>query len=134
MVIECFLGGEGALMIKENGPAAGFDYAIDQLAALFGAGVRRNLRPLIASCWSRTAGIGGAYSYALPGLAAARGRLARPFEDRLFFAGEATNGQNFSTAHGAHDSGVRAAQEALAALQRKSDGSVTCFPGATSCL
>ena len=126
MVIECFFGGEGALMIKENGPAAGFDYAIDQLAALFGAGVRPNLRPLIASCWSRTDRIGGAYSYALPGLAAARRRLARPFEDRLFFAGEATNGQDFSTAHGAHDSGVRAAREALAALQRISIGSSAC--------
>ena len=117
MVIECFFGGDGAHMIEESGPAAGFDYAIEQLAALFGTGVRRNLRPLVASSWSRTTGIGGAYSYALPGCMSARQRLAHPFEDRLFFAGEATNGQDFSTAHGAHDSGVRAAREALAVLQ-----------------
>lgn len=120
MAIECFFGGEGARMIEENGPAAGFEYAIDQLAALFGTEARRNLRPLVASCWSRTSGIGGGYSYALPGQAAARRRLASPFEDRLFFAGEATNAQDFSTAHGAHDSGVRAAREALAALQSRS--------------
>src|SRR5208282_3173247 len=105
MVIECFFGGEGARMIEESGPAAGFDYAIEQLAALFGTEVRGNLRPLVASCWSRTTAIRGAYSYALPGRAAARQRLACPFEDRLFFAGEATNGPDFSTAHGAHDSG-----------------------------
>jgi monoamine oxidase len=122
MVVECFFGGEGAHMIGESGPAAGFDYAIEQLAALFGTEARRNLRPLVASCWSRTTAIGGAYSYALPGRAAARQRLARPFEDRLFFAGEATNGQDFSTAHGAHDSGIRAAREAIAALQSRSGG------------
>ncbi len=118
-VIECFFGAEGAEMIEESGPAAGFDYAIEQLVALFGSEARRNLRPLIASSWSRSTRVGGAYSYALPGRAAARRLLARPFEDRLFFAGEATNGQDFSTAHGAHDSGVRAAQEALAALQSR---------------
>ena len=119
-VIECFFGGEGAEMIEDSGPTAGFDYAVGQLVALFGSEARRNLRPLIASSWSRSTCIGGAYSYALPGHAAARRRLARPFEDRLFFAGEATNGQDFSTAHGAHDSGVRAAKEALAALQSRS--------------
>jgi len=119
-VIECFFGGEGAEMIEESGPTAGFDYAIEQLVALFGSEARRSLRPLIASSWSRTTRIGGGYSYALPGRAAARRQLARPFEDRLFFAGEATNGQDFSTAHGAHDSGVRAAKEAIAALQSRS--------------
>jgi monoamine oxidase len=119
-VIECFFGGEGAEMIEKEGPAAGFDYALGQLVALFGSEARQNLRPLVASSWSRSTRIGGAYSYALPGHAAARRLLARPFEDRLFFAGEATNGQDFSTAHGAHDSGVRAGKEALAALQSRS--------------
>jgi monoamine oxidase len=40
-----------------------------------------------------------------------------PFEDRLFFAGEATHPFDFTTAHGAHDSGQRAADEAMAALR-----------------
>lgn len=63
------------------------------------------------------ASIGGAYSCALPGQSQARARLARPFEERLFFAGEATHPHDFTTAHGAHDSGQRAADEALAALR-----------------
>jgi monoamine oxidase len=42
--------------------------------------------------------------------------LARPFEQRLFFAGEATHVHDYSTAHGAHDSGLRAAEEVIAAL------------------
>jgi len=117
-VIETFLGDKGATIVEDEGPAAGFQQAIDQLAALFGSQSRRSLRPLAASNWGRMARIGGAYSHALPGHAAARKDLARPFEDRIFFAGEATNPSDFSTAHGAHDSGVRAAEEALAALSR----------------
>jgi monoamine oxidase len=115
-VIECFFGAEGARMLEDGGPAAGFDYAIGQLCALFGSGIRGALRPLAASEWSQMPRIGGAYSYALPGQASARKSLARPFENRLFFAGEATSAADFSTAHGAHDSGVRAADEVIAAL------------------
>lgn len=115
-VIECFFGGEGAQLVEVDGPAAAFAVAIDQLANLFGAGIRQNLKPLVASNWGRMDHIGGAYSYAKPRAADARVELARPFEQRLFFAGEATSESDFSTAHGAYDSGVRAADESLAAL------------------
>jgi monoamine oxidase len=114
--IECFFGGQGARHLFDGGLEAAYDYALGQLSGLFGAEIRRTLRPLAASDWSRMPHIGGAYSYALPERAAARKVLARPFEDRLFFAGEATSAGDFSTAHGAHDSGVRAADEAIAAL------------------
>ncbi|QRM29087.1 NAD(P)/FAD-dependent oxidoreductase [Microvirga sp. VF16] len=116
-VIEAFFGGEGAEVLAEDGPAAGFAYAIEELAALFGADVRRNLRPLAVSNWSRMDHIGGGYSYALPGQAAVRDTLARPFDGRLFFAGEATHRHDFSTAHGAYQSGVRAADEVMAAVR-----------------
>jgi monoamine oxidase len=115
-LIECFFGGVGAGIVEEEGPAAGFAHATDEIAGLFGTSVRRLLRPLVASAWSRATYIGGSYSHALPGCRAARAELARPFEDRIFFAGEATSPVDFSTAHGAHDSGVRAAEEAIAAL------------------
>jgi monoamine oxidase len=116
-VIEGFFGGDGAQVLAESGPVAGFTYAIDQIAALFGSDVRRMLRPLAASNWSRTEYVGGAYSYAYPGRAAARDDLARPFDERLFFAGEATHRHDFSTAHGAYQSGIRAAEEVIAALK-----------------
>ena len=90
--------------------------AIDQLAALFGSTVRGYLRPLAASNKSRVTHVGGAYSHALPAHASARVELARPFEKRLFFAGEATHVHDYSTTHGAHDTGVRAAEETIAAL------------------
>ena len=114
--IECFMGDESARIVEEMGPAAAFAHATDQLAALFGSSVRGNLRPLVASNWGRMTYVGGAYSHALPGHAAARKDLALPFEQRLFFAGEATHPYDFSTAHGAYDSGLRAAEEAIAAL------------------
>jgi monoamine oxidase len=120
-VIECFLGDQGARMIEKMGPAAGFAYAIDQLAALFGSAVSRSLYPLVASSWSRMTHVGGAYSHALPGHAATREDLARPFEQRLFFAGEATHVHDYSTAHGAHDRGARAAEEAIEDLASVAD-------------
>ncbi|RBP12003.1 monoamine oxidase [Roseiarcus fermentans] len=115
-VIEGFFGGAGAEILEREGPAAGFAFATDELAGLFGSDVRAKLRPLVATGWSRMTRIGGGYSHALPGSAAARQDLARPFEDRVFFAGEATDPSDYSTAHGACASGVRAAEEALAAL------------------
>ena len=118
-VIECFFGGEGARCVEEGGPAAGFDFAIGQLCALFGAGIRSALHPLASSGWSRMKHIGGGYSYALPGHASARTALAQPFEARVFFAGEATSTADFSNAHGAHDTGVRAAEEVISAVTRR---------------
>jgi len=117
-VIEGFLGGTGARAIATEGTAAAFARAIDQLSALFGSAVRRSLRPVVASDWAGTATIGGGYSHALPGHSDARAALARPFDGRLFFAGEATHATDFSTAHGAYESGVRAAEEAITALAR----------------
>lgn len=118
-VIECFFGGEGAQLVEREGPAAAFAHAVDQIARLFGANARLILKPLAASNWGRMDRIGGAYSYARPGFAAARAELARPFEQRIFFAGEATSPRDFSTAHGAYDSGVRAADEAIEALNAR---------------
>ncbi len=115
-VIEAFLGGDGARIVAQESPAAGFAHASAELAPPFGSDVTSAIRPVAATSWSRMASIGGAYSCALPSRSGERARLARPFEDRLFFAGEATHPRDFTTAHGAHDSGQRAVDEAMAAL------------------
>lgn len=59
----------------------------------------------------------GSYSYAKPGFADERAVLAAPHDNRLFFAGEACSRAHYSTAHGAFETGVRAAEEALAGLE-----------------
>lgn len=66
--------------------------------------------------WSQDPFSRGAYSYpAVGGIEAAR-ELAKPLEETLFFAGEATDAKGFhGTVHGAIESGYRAAREILAA-------------------
>ena len=114
-VIEVFLGGKGARAVAER-PDDAFPHAVEELTALFGSGIHKELRPLAASEWANTPSIRGGYSHALPGHADARQALAKSYDNRLFFAGEATHKTDFSTAHGAYESGLRAAEEALQAL------------------
>jgi len=115
-VIEAFYGGPGADMLERAGIADAARFAIDELAALLGSDVRAKLRPLGGSQWCRTDWINGSYSHALPGQAGARAILARPIDQRIFFAGEATHTTDFSTAHGAWQSGIRAATEVIDSL------------------
>lgn len=117
-VIECYLGGDSARVVSERGQLAGFTLAIEQLVALFGSGIRSKLKPLAGSDWARASGIRGGYSCALPGRSEARRSLAKAWKEKLFFAGEATSQHDYATAHGAHDSGVRAADEAITVLAK----------------
>jgi monoamine oxidase len=94
--------------------------ARDELAGLFGDDIRRRLEPLAASAWSSDPFARGSYSYALPGHAGDRAILARPVDDRLFFAGEACSPDYFSTANGGYLTGHAAAEQALATLARPS--------------
>ena len=115
-VVECFYGGRAARLLEREGEAAACAFAADELAALLGSAIRARLRPLACCFWGRERWIAGSYSHALPGRRAARATLAEPVEDRLFFAGEACSAQDFTTAHGAHDTGAAAACMALASL------------------
>ncbi|SEI12372.1 monoamine oxidase [Rhizobium tibeticum] len=115
-VIEAFFGGTGAVTIARTGLLDAFVFAMDELSSLLGSDICRHLRPLTASSWCHTDWIRGSYSHALPGHAGARKILARPIDDRLFFAGEATHPSDFSTAHGAWQSGVRAAEQVVEPL------------------
>ncbi|CAN7657280.1 NAD(P)/FAD-dependent oxidoreductase [Bradyrhizobium sp. LjRoot220] len=114
--IEGFFGGRFALGLEEAGNGALAAQAIDEIAGFLGNDFRRKLRPLAESRWSHDPFARGSYSHALPGHAGKRAVLAAPVDGRLFFAGEATSPNFFSTAHGARDSGERAAKEVMAAL------------------
>lgn len=109
-VIESFFGGACAESL-EDGDAAAF--AIDELVALLGSGWRERLKPVATTRWRREPHIGGSYSHARIGCAHQRQALAEPVEDRIFFAGEACSRQDFSTAHGAYETGVAAARAIL---------------------
>jgi monoamine oxidase len=122
---DVLIAGEGPLVVLLHGFPESSRSWHAQIQALAEAGytaVAPDLRG-----WSRNPHVGGAYSCALPGHAAAREVLARPFDDRLFFAGEATHRFDLSTAHGAHDTGVRAAEQAIACLRRSTEAVVGRF-------
>ncbi|MDA9547165.1 MULTISPECIES: NAD(P)/FAD-dependent oxidoreductase [unclassified Bradyrhizobium] len=114
--IEGFFGGSFARELEDAGAGAIAAQAINEIAGFLGNDIRRKLKPLYESRWARDPFARGSYSHALPGHARDRAVLAAPVDGRLFFAGEATSPNFFTTAHGARDSGERAAGEALAAL------------------
>ncbi|HUI34551.1 MAG TPA: NAD(P)/FAD-dependent oxidoreductase [Stellaceae bacterium] len=118
-VIQCFFGGEFAAGMEREGLAAMAAFAIDELAALRGSDIRKQLTPLAASFWRADEFARGSYSYAKPGHADDRAVLAAPVDDRIFFAGEATSPNFFSTVHGAYETGIRAAEAALAILRAR---------------
>jgi monoamine oxidase len=117
-VIQCFFGGEFASGMEREGIEAMFAFAVDELAALRGNDIRRQLTPLAASSWRGDAFARGSYSYARPGHADDRAALAAPVDDRIFFAGEACSLHFFSTVHGAYETGTAAAEAALKSLGR----------------
>jgi monoamine oxidase len=120
-MVEGFFGGDLAGALELEGPGAFTAFATDELVGLFGSDLRRGLRPLAESRWACDPFIRGAYSHAKPGQAGARAILRRPVEDRIFFAGEACSAHDFSTAHGAYETGLAAADAVIALAMQVSD-------------
>ncbi len=116
-VAEAYFGGDLAGALEAGGAEGLFDFAVTELTGVFGSDFARRLHPLAASSWTRDPYALGAYSHAKPGMAGMRAVLAEPVDGRLFFAGEACSPHAFSTAHGAFETGVAAAEAVLAAVR-----------------
>jgi monoamine oxidase len=117
-LVEGYYGGDFAVELERAGTDAMADFAIGELVDLFGSSVQTRLRPVAASGWAGDPWSRGAYTYAVPGGADGRAVLARPIDDRLFFAGEACSPDSYSTAHGAYLTGVAAAAAVAEAIGR----------------
>ena len=115
-IIEAFFGGAHARALEAEGPGAASAFAVEELVRAHGSGLRSRLSVLAETAWAADPWALGSYSHALPGRAGERAVLAAPVDNRLFFAGEACSPHAFSTAHGAWETGLRAAREVLAAL------------------
>jgi monoamine oxidase len=116
--IEGFFGGRFAQSLEDAGPGTLAAESINEIVSCLGNDFRRKLKPLAESRWAHDPFARGSYSHALPGHAGDRAVLAVPVDGRLFFAGEATSPDFFTTAHGARDSGERAAEEVLTSLAK----------------
>jgi monoamine oxidase len=115
-VIEAYFAADLALDLERQGIDAMFAFSVEQLKRVFGADIGKTLSPLVASAWAGEPFFGGSYSYATPGASDLRSVLAAPRDGRLFFAGEACSKARYSTAHGAYETGVAAAEAVAKAL------------------
>ena len=113
-MIEAYFGGSCAAELETDGDGAFFDFAVSELTNLLGSGFARRVTPLGIHRWGVDPYSLGSYSFALPGFADCRLKLAAPVDDRLFFAGEACSVSDYSTAHGGWHTGVRAAEQVIA--------------------
>jgi monoamine oxidase len=119
-LIEGYFGGRLASELEGGGDAAFFDFAVSELVNLLGSTFARRVKPIRVHSWGRDPLSLGSYSFALPGQADCRQVLAAPVEDRVFFAGEACSVHDFSTAHGAWRTGVKAAEQVIAVRRKLS--------------
>jgi monoamine oxidase len=115
-ILTGWAGGHAADALLAEPPPARIDRALDAMAAAF-AMKRRTLDDLLINHythdWQSDPFSRCAYSYALVGGSTAHRALARPIEQTLFFAGEATSSDQTGTVAGAIDSGRRAAREVM---------------------
>ena len=118
-VVEVFMDAAHAQQWEPGGESAQIEFVLNELNTIFGSTVRKRFKAGRASCWGNAPWIWGAYSATTPGGGDPRADLAKPLDGRVFFAGEATHPHFFSTAHGAWESGMRAAQEALEIISNK---------------
>ena len=110
-------GGTRAEQLSGESDDALLDHALAALTHVFGVSkalLEDSLAEFYTHNWQRDPLAAGAYSYIPVGGVDAQEELARPVEETLFFAGEATNAQgHHGTVHGALASGIRAAREIL---------------------
>lgn len=108
-------GGSQAEKIMNSSKAQLLDYGFDSLQYIYGIPRKRIEELLQASHihnWHDDPFTRGAYSYVPVHGLKAQSELARPIENTLFFAGEATNiDGHLGTVHGAIATGLRAARE-----------------------
>jgi len=98
------------------GESAMVAFALEWLAGLYGADIRKAVKLTSATQWNHEPWVLGAFSAAAPGGQWARAALAEPVRDRIFFAGEATHETLWGTVGGAWASGERAAEAVLKKL------------------
>jgi monoamine oxidase len=106
-----FVGGDFGWQLSAAGEEAAIDFAKERLGATFGSEAPKKVAKALFTKWASNPLTRGAYSAALPGHYKARGELALPLDEQVFFAGEALAGDLIQTAGGAFLSGEEAADD-----------------------
>jgi monoamine oxidase len=116
-VLAGWAGGTRAEKLSVESDDALLDHALESLTHIFGVSkgvLEESLAEFYTHNWQRDPLAAGAYSYIPVGGVDAQAQLARPLDDTIFFAGEATNeAGHHGTVHGALATGIRAAREII---------------------
>ncbi|KAG2428780.1 hypothetical protein HXX76_011480 [Chlamydomonas incerta] len=120
-ILIAFNLGEAAAILEAASDEAAVAGALEALAGVYGPGRVRRPRTALVTRWGSDPHSRMSYTYIPAGVTtAALDDMARPVAGRLFFAGEATHRAHYGTAHGAFDSGLRAAAALLQQLAAES--------------
>lgn len=112
-LIVSHMGGSYGAEMEKLSDADMMALAMEALVEAFGASMRNRVARTLRTHWASDPFTLGGYSHAKPGKAASRLRFAEPVGDRIVLAGEHCSIPFFSTVHGAHLSGMAAAEKAL---------------------
>ena len=107
--------GPAARQVDEMGPGEAGAFALTALAEIYGKEIRAAFKGSVATRWSRDPLAQGAWCHAVPPAVASL--IKAPHQERVFFAGEATESEKAGTIEAAWVSGLRAAGEAKAMLR-----------------
>jgi monoamine oxidase len=119
-VLTALINGEKALILGEMEDDAILSQLIGELDGIYGAAVASvNFIEGIVKNWTKEPYIRGVYSFPNVGsLNSNRSIIAQSVNNKLFFAGEATNANgNFGTIHGAVETAERVVDEIIAVLE-----------------
>jgi monoamine oxidase len=118
-ILTGWIGGNASIESESDSDEDTLNIVMQNLNDMFGGLVPTPTKYIITR-WGQDEHAGGAYSYSPPGpgdeVDRARNQLASPINNRIFFAGEATDGGWYGTTEGAYRSGNRAADEIRRAL------------------
>ncbi len=111
-----FIGADRARELEEAGAERAVGEVLSRLRSGWGDAIDHHLLRAHVTEYGKDPWSRGAYPTALPGSAHLNEALARPVEDRLFFAGDGTaSRERAGSLGGAYESGLRAAEEILRA-------------------
>jgi monoamine oxidase len=110
------VAGEFGRQLSAKGQTEMVAFALDWLANLYGANLKRVVGRAHATRWNNEPWVLGAMSAAAPGAQWARRVMMESVNDRVWFAGEAAHETLWGTVGGAWASGERAASLALARI------------------
>jgi monoamine oxidase len=111
------MAGSHGRELERLSDAAMMAVAMEALVEAFGAGIRKRVVRTLRTHWASDPFTLGGYSHAKPGRAQSRLMFSETVGDRIVLAGEHCSIPFYSTVHGAHLSGIAAAEKAVGMLR-----------------